>query len=59
MRNILIWYLFNLRCTSIEEPALPEQYYTLNNWLNNICARIEISNLSASNKKYIMKKYKY
>lgn len=39
----------------IEEPTLPQQDYTLDNWLKNICAKIEISNLSISNKENIMK----
>lgn len=39
----------------IEEPALPEQDYTLANWLNNIYTRIDVSGISASDKKYIMK----
>lgn len=40
---------------SIEVPTLPEQDYTLANWLNNICARMEFSSISTSDQKYIMK----
>lgn len=39
---------------SIDKPAAPKQDYTLTNWLNNICDKIEISDLSIPDKNYIM-----
>lgn len=39
----------------IDEVALPEQDYTLDNWLNNIYAKMENLNISKLDKKYIKK----
>lgn len=39
----------------IEKNSLSKSDYTLTNWLNNICNRIETSNLSTLDKNYIMK----
>ena len=41
---------------SIDKPVVPKHDYTLTNWLNNICDRLKISELSTPDKDYIMKK---
>ena len=40
---------------SIDKPVVPKHDYTLTNWLNNICDRLKISELSTPDKDYIMK----